>query len=269
MMRFASGILTLLVFVSAGLCQDTTQAPDNPVNVRRLSIVGGDLNAVDRQRIVRALQGRTYPQEEIGERVRQSLRDLGYYNAQVETPQLTAIAETPSTRSADVSIQVESGPQYHLGDIRFERASLFSPDQLRRQFPIEAGSLFNATAVGKGLEGLKNLYAEKGYINFGSIPKSEVNETRHVVDLTIVVDEGQPYDFGNLILNGTEPRAGFGKALLDSWKTVEGKRYNPELLKAWLAAHTADWPGGAVGTEQVESFQNPDAHVVSIRLQLP
>ena len=268
-MRFATGILTFLVFVSAGLCQDTDRAPGNPVNVRSLTVVSGDLPAVDRQRIVRALQGGTYPQEELGERVRQSLRDLGYYNAQVETPHLAAIAETPLPRAADVTIQVESGAQYNCGDIHFQGASLFTPDQLRRQTPLEAGSLFNATAVGKGLEGLKNLYVEKGYLNFGAIPKQEVDETHHTVDLTIDIDEGQPYNFGKLILNGAEPRAGVGKSLLDAWKSIEGKRYNPDQLRAWLAAHTADWPGGALGLEQVESFQSQDAHVVSIRLQLP
>jgi outer membrane translocation and assembly module TamA len=268
-MRFATGVFLFLAFVTVGFSQDAGQTSDNSVKVRSLTIVGGDLPDAERQRIAHSFQGGAYPPDELAERVRQSLRDLGYCYARVETPQLSAIDEAPLPHSANVSIQVQPGARYHLGEIRFQGASLFSSDQLRRQFPIEAGSLFNATALGKGLDGLKNLYAEKGYFNFGALPKLEADETRHTVDLTIDFDEGKPCDFGNLILDGVEPRAGVGKALLDAWKAVEGKRYSPQLLKMWLAANTWNWPGGAVGLDRAEPVQNPNPHLVSIRLQFP
>lgn len=67
------------------------------------------------------------------------------------------------------------------------------------------------------------------------------DELRHTVDLVIFMDEGRPYDFGKLYLEGIEPHAGAGKALLNSWKALEGKRYNPLELHRWLLANHADW----------------------------
>jgi len=265
-MRIAIGSLFLLSLAYAGLAQDTAQAPDLPVKVRTLTIVAGNLPEADRQRIVHSLQGGTYPPEELAERVRQNLRDQGYYYARAETPQLAAILETPPPRSAEVSIQVEPGARYYLGNIRFQGASLFPPDQLRRQFPTETGSLFNATAVGKGLERLRDLYVDKGYIDFGAIPKPQIDEARHVVDLTIGIDEGMPYNFGHLILDGIEPHAGAGKALLASWATLQGKPYNSQQLDGWLASN---WPGGAPARNRVQVLSDPDSHLVNALLQFP
>ena len=69
-----------------------------------------------------------------------------------------------------------------------------------------------------------------------------IDKTRHVVDIIIVINEGRPVSFGSLRLEGMEPFAGAGRSLLASWKDMQGKLYNPEALKQWLAANTSGWP---------------------------
>jgi hypothetical protein len=251
------------------VAQDSAQAPEPTVRVRALTIVGNYLPQADRQRIEHSLQGGTYGVQELAERVRMSLLDIGYYSAHAEIPQLAAIREAPPTRSAEVSIQVEPGVQYRLGEVTFHSASLFPPDQLRRQFPIEAGSLFSATRIGKGLEGLKNLYIEKGYVNFGAIPLTRIDEERRVIDLTIDVDEGKPYDFGRLMLEGIEPHAGAAKALLAAWSGIEGKRYNPQLLAKWLAANAPFLNHAANMLDLVTAHQDQAAGLIDIQLAFP
>jgi outer membrane protein insertion porin family len=268
-MRIVIGSLFLLSFGCAGVAQASAQAPEAAVQVRTLTIVASDLPEADRQRIEDSLQGGTYGLEELAERARQNLRDLGYYSAHVETPQLSAINEFPPSRSADVSIQVEPGAQYRLGEIAFQGASVFPPDQLRRQFLIEAGSLFNATRIGKGLEGLKDLYLEKGYVNFGAIPVPRIDEARRVIDLTIDVDEGKPYDFGRLVMDGIEPRAGVAKALLAAWAAVEGKRYNPQILAKWLAANAPSLQRSENSPDRVTTRQDQAAHRIDVQLEFP
>ena len=77
-----------------------------------------------------------------------------------------------------------------------------------------------------------------------------IDEARRIVDLTIDMDEGLPVHYGRLILEGTEPRPGVGKSLLDAWN-LEGKLYNPQVLKEWLAANTSGWSKDAA--EQVDA----------------
>ena len=246
-----------------------TSTPPVPVQVRKLTIISSSLPEEDRQRIVHALRGGTYVPEELAERVRQYLRDAGYYNARVEDPQLSAVKNSQECRSADFTAEVNPGHLYALGQITFENAKVFTPNQLRNQFPSKTGEHFNATEIGKGLENLRNLYGSKGYANFVAIPKPQVDEARHIIGLVIDVDEGRPVSFGGLRLEGIEPVAGAGKALLNSWKNMQGTQYNPEALKTWLASETSDWPHEAATQIHIEYIagSTPDVAIVLLHLQ--
>ena len=213
------------------------------IQVRRLTIISSSLPEAERHRIIHGLQGIETDArgEELPERIRQYLRDDGYFNARAEGMLVSGITETQSRRSADFSVRVEPGARYTLGDITFQDAKAFSSDQLRRQFPLRGGELLYAAEMSQGLENLRNLYAARGYANFGAIEKPMIDGTRHVVDIIIVIDEGRPVSFGSLRLEGMEPFAGAGRSLLASWKDVQGKLYNPEVLRQWLAANTSGW----------------------------
>jgi outer membrane translocation and assembly module TamA len=191
--------------------------------------------------------------------VRQYLRNSGYYNAQAGDPQLFAVEDSQGGRCADCTLEVNPGALYTLGEIVFEDTKVFTPDRLRSQFPSKTGEHFNSTEIGRGLENLRDLYASKGYVNFGAIPKAQVDEARHIVRLVIDVDEGNPVSFGNLRLEGMEPVAGAAKSLLVSWKDLQGKLYSPELMKIWLATKTSDWPHEAAAQVHTEYLAAPFA----------
>lgn len=237
--------------------------PPVPVQVRSLTIHSASLPEADRQRIVHALQGGTYLPEELEERLRQYLRDSGYYNARVEHPQLSAIKKAQDARSADFIAEVNPGPMYALGEITFENTRVFAPNQLRSQFPSKTGDPFDATDIGKGLENLRNLYGSKGYANFAAIPKPQIDEARHIIRLVVDIDEGRPVSFGGLRLEGIEPVSGAGRSLLDSWENMQARQYNPVALKTWLASETAGWPHEAAAQVYTEYLpgSNPDAAI--------
>lgn len=201
-MRVHVGLLCLLTIASAVQAQSPTQSPNVPVQVSTLTIVSSDLPESVRTQIVQAIQGHSYPLLEISERIRQQLRDDGYAEARAEIPQLAAILAAPPSHSLaappshsiDLTVEVSAGAIYRLDDVRFEGAQAFPADELRRQFAIEDGALFSATAIGKGLEQLKKLYASRGYSSFGAIPRLQMDETRRAVTLTIHINEGRAAD---------------------------------------------------------------------------
>src|SRR6267154_2913945 len=178
-MHMPTRFLILPSLMAAIYVQNST--PPVPVQVRSLTMISARLSEADRQRIVHALQGGTYLPEELEERLQQYLRDAGYYNARVEDPQLSAIKKAQDTRSADFTAEVNPGPLYALGEITFEDTKVFTPNQLRSQFPSKTGEHFNATEIGKGLENLRNLYGSKGYANFVAIPMPQIDEARHII----------------------------------------------------------------------------------------
>jgi outer membrane translocation and assembly module TamA len=265
-MRIAAGILILVSLTAARSEQIPNPAPKDEVRVRTLTLVTDELPQADRKLVVNSLRNQAYSPGEFEELVRLQLRNLGYAYARVEDAELTSVREQNKDKSADVSVKVEPGAQYRLGSIRFKGATLFPPEQLRSQFPLQTGSFFCATSVQRGLERLRTLYEEKGYINFGAIPKTEADDAHHIIDLVVDMDEGSKFVFGHLVLDGIEPHAGDGQALVASWSNVQGKTYNPELLQNWLASN---WPGGKEALNRMKALQETEPHQVNIRLQFP
>jgi hypothetical protein len=240
----------ILALVAVTYAQNST--PPVPVQVRSLTIISSSLPEADRQRIVHALQGGTYPRKSLGSACGSILEMLGTAMSAPKTRSYPLSKESQDGRSADFTVEVNPGTLYMLGEITFKNTKVFTHDQLRSQFPSESGEHFNATELGKGLENLKNLYGVKGYANFAAIPKLQFDEVRHIVGLVIDVDEGRPVRFGNLRLEGVEPVAGAGRSLLATWKDMQGKLSSPEALKTWLATQTSGWPHEAAAQVHTE-----------------
>jgi hypothetical protein len=230
--------LVASVFASAALGQSHPAESANNISINKLVIVSNSLPNVDRQQIIRKFQQKTYFQEEISERIQQALQDIGYFKAIVDEPKLSFPSQMEETRIANVTVTIEPGTQYRLGEIRFEKATVFPSAQLRDLFPLRTGELFSRTAFVKGLESMRKLYETKGYVNFVASPEIMFEESRRTI---VFVDEGKPFNFGQLLLEGVEPHAGAANALLDSWKPLVGKRYNSLELQQWLLANHTAW----------------------------
>jgi outer membrane protein assembly factor BamA len=188
--------LVVSFLANAGLAQQCMVGPADCVRIGRLVIESKNLPDPDRERTVRLFEQKTYFEEEIGERIRGALRDLGYFKAVVDEPKFSFPAQRRTT--AYVTVKAEPGAQYRLGEIRFERATIFPAAQLRDLFLLRRGDLFNATKISRGLDDLRKLYGTQGYVDcvVGSV--LSVDESSRTVDLVLEMDEGKPYDFGQL-----------------------------------------------------------------------
>jgi outer membrane protein assembly factor BamA len=271
MKRIAGCMILLTGLASAGLDaatgQDATKTLDSPVHVRKLTLTATDLPNADWRTVAASVEGGTYRAGELQERIEQKLRDDGYYFAHAENPQLTNVRQEGAANSADVAVAIEAGNQYTMGEITFKRTTQFKKEQLRSQFPIVTGSVFNGSAISAGLEKLKALYEAQGFADVGAVPAMAVNEKEHAIDVSVEVEEGLPYLFGQLTLDGAEPVAGESKALQAAWKEVEGKRYNPDVLKKWLAANGPKSAKGAPALHpRAEGIADTEAHLMNVRL---
>jgi outer membrane protein assembly factor BamA len=92
---------------------------------------------------------------------------------------------------------VTAGAKYRIDAILIKGTVAFPKEEIITQLPVSPGALFNATAIGNGLENIRKLYSSKSYMNFGARPMLQFDETRHTVVLTIDIDEGQPPGNGN------------------------------------------------------------------------
>jgi len=140
-------------------------------------------------------------------------------------------------------VKIATGPRYRFGEIRFQDGTVFSNEQLRQIFAVPSGSVFSATQTGKGLEALRQAYSTEGYIDFVATPVAQINETEHIITLTLDIQEGGVYSFGKLLLDGVEKHPGDAAALTRSWNSLSGSRFDSRILDRWLSENQSTCAG--------------------------
>lgn len=181
----------------------------------------------------------------------------------------TAFCQTADTSGRTLSSPAPDLSQYRLEAVLFEGSRSFSPEQLKDMFNVPTGDKFNHTAVGKGLERLRQLYGDYGYINFTAVPTLQLDKDRGTVVLTISIDEGDQFTFGQLFLAGQETRAGEADALRNAWAALSGKRYDSSLLRKWLTQNATFLPNDGQPLRHVEQHVDSSTHLVNFKLTFP
>ena len=157
------------------------------------------------------LFARTYDStklEEDGERIRQFYQSKGYFTARVighservydvygKGIKIPLLNEKKPGKRVDVTMVVSEGDKYTLRQINFIGMKLFrTPDLIARSvFHMAPGDVFSTEKLQKGMDDLRKLYGNFGYIDFVPSPDPEIaSGVKDQIDLTIDVDEGHQF----------------------------------------------------------------------------
>lgn len=102
-----------------------------------------------------------------------------------------------------ITIPIEEGPRYELGEVRIEGNTLFEDELLRLLIPLGSGSVLSDQALEQGLESIRQLYGQRGYIYAVASRRFERREGEQAVaDVVIEIDEDQAYRLGRLEFHG-------------------------------------------------------------------
>jgi outer membrane protein insertion porin family len=145
--------------------------------------------------------------EEDKSRVQVFFQEHGYFTAHV-TESMVTMRQTggqgmhiplfhpnkPGT-AADVSITVEEGKLYHLNNITFTGVKFFrTPEALMTPlFQMAKGDVFSTAKLRKGLENMRKLYGDFGFIDFVAEPSFDPNQASGLMDMSLSVDEGHQF----------------------------------------------------------------------------
>ena len=142
--------------------------------------------------------------EEDAERVRDALQSKGYFKAVVDDPKIQ-LRDTHKTlripfiqkgngKVMDITIPLEEGDKYKLKAITFKNNKAIQNNQLLRSlFPIKDGDTFDTHQIHKGLDNLRKAYGELGFIDFSSVPNTEIDDEKKLITLNVEVEEGKAY----------------------------------------------------------------------------
>lgn len=131
-----------------------------------------------------------------------------------------------------VTIEVEEGIRFRVGEIKFRDAKIFTENELLEMLGQKTGDVVDGKALQEFVyEKLRSAYANKGYIQYmGEVdpefiaPQAEGLDA--IVNLLITIDEGQMFKLAGISFTGVQPsKIGELKQLL---ALKEGEVFNQE-----------------------------------------
>lgn len=101
-----------------------------------------------------------------------------------------------------ITVPVDEGPIYKLGEVKFEGNSVFEQAELRSSIPIKQDDVVRDGLLEFGLTRIRSLYGDRGYVYAAVTRRFERREGEPVADVVVEVDEDQAYSVRRLEFRG-------------------------------------------------------------------
>jgi outer membrane protein insertion porin family len=158
---------------------------------------------------------------DLNKNVRDYMTSKGYLEARFGEPKVESLGEKrtgfpllplPIISSVDeglrVTVPVNEGRLYHLGQIKIEGNSIYSEEVIRQVIGLKTGDIANGERIRKALyEDLKNLYGRAGFLEYEpDIAPDFKPDPQHpdqgIADFTITITEGKQFTLRRLEFHG-------------------------------------------------------------------
>ncbi len=127
--------------------------------------------------------------------------DQGFVNVKVGHP---SISLSPDRRFLFLSIPIEEGEQYSIGQIAFTGELLGEEPLLRRLLQTRSTALFSRSKVGADLFAIGDIYKDRGFAYANVTPQTKVDDKTRIIDLTFDVQPGIKCRFEKIEVSGND-----------------------------------------------------------------
>ncbi len=163
--------------------------------------------------------------ETAGDRVRDRYRNAGYLDVRVGAVE----SRVTSAGHRRVTLPIEEGPRYSLGDLRIEGAEVFKADELRSRLDLSAGETAAMHRIDQAGMQIRDFYAVHGYKNTGVISDLIRRPDEPVVDVRWRLREGQLTDIRQVHIRGNAKTR--DKVIRRELSVAPGDRYDEVRIR--------------------------------------
>jgi outer membrane protein insertion porin family len=153
--------------------------------------------------------------------------DRGFVNVKVGKPQVEL---SPDKRYLYLSIHIEEGPQYRIGEIDFTGDLLMPKADLLRRMSIHTGEVFNRTKLIRDRGILDDIYQDVGYAYANITPRTPIHEQERVIDLIFDIQKGHVVTIERIDIGGNTKTC--DKVIRREMRINEGDRYSGPALRS-------------------------------------
>ncbi|HEX2253461.1 MAG TPA: outer membrane protein assembly factor BamA [Thermoanaerobaculia bacterium] len=162
------------------------------------------------------------------EKIRDLYRNRGYKNVLLGDPELD-VRERGTRRRMLLTIPIEEGERYRFGEITIEGNEVYSDQALLAVFRTDPGTWLKSKLIDEGLEAIRELYANTGYM-FARVEPELRESGDNVADILIRIDEGDQYRVGRIDFDGNTRT--MDKVLRRELRVQEGYVMNVGALRS-------------------------------------
>ena len=174
--------------------------------------------------------------EEDLEKVRDLYTKIGYKNVLLGEPQIEIQATRPNASTLEaqrrrlfITVPVEEGDRWKLGDISIEGNEKYPDELLLPQFEKPRGGWLRSKVIDDGVEAINEIYNNTGHLFARVSTELRERADEQVADLVVHVDEGDQYKVGRIEFQGnTKTR---DKVIRRNMGVQEGRLLNAGSLR--------------------------------------
>jgi outer membrane protein assembly factor BamA len=198
--------------------------------------------------------------DELEARVTSLFRDEGYFGVDLKSLETKPTDPLGVPKPVILEADLTEGPLYKLADIQFVDNHAFSAAKLRAVFPLKKGDLFKREKIAEGLQGIRKLYAPRGFRDLVFVPDTQSSDS--TVILTITMIEGTQYHMGKLKVFAKKDIA---DRLQPQWRLREGAIFDLRYPDKFIETNGSLLPDGFTRAN-IQLVRNcPDA-LIDVRL---
>ncbi|MBI2712635.1 MAG: outer membrane protein assembly factor BamA [Bdellovibrio sp.] len=152
--------------------------------------------------------------------------DHGYVKFRHENPVITV---SDDKKWLYISVYVDEGPQYRIGNLDFGGDLLFPHSELADTVGMGVDDVFSITKRNQDIQKLSEKYQDLGYAFVNVIPKMEFHEDTKTLDLKYDFEKGNLVYFGEINVLGNAKT--HDKVIRRELKVREGELFNGTRLR--------------------------------------
>ncbi|MCM2280646.1 MAG: outer membrane protein assembly factor BamA [Bdellovibrionaceae bacterium] len=158
----------------------------------------------------------------------------GYVQVRIDRPQVYV---TPDKKGIYITIRVEEGDRFKVGQVDFAGDLLFDRAELMNSIEIDAtsggGGWYVHETLLKDMRNVQAKYGDLGYAYTNVIPRTRVREKDKEVDITFEIDKGNKVYFGRINMSGNVKTR--DKVIRRELQIKEGELYNETRKRESIA----------------------------------
>ena len=134
------------------------------------------------------------------ENLRNHYRDLGYLDVAIQESDV--ILDYPSPKKIAITINIDEGREYRVGNVTVKGNTLFATPVLIRGTKLRTGDVFSPEKLGEDREFLQDFYGSVGYLETSVRAERIANISTGNIDLTFNITESERFEVESIKIEG-------------------------------------------------------------------